>query len=62
MYGERFVARFNELVSDTDLLIAKVVRVTISGVPVVQIFKRVQPSNMLASINESLIHDDELTK
>ncbi|XP_014473418.1 PREDICTED: tudor domain-containing protein 7 isoform X2 [Dinoponera quadriceps] len=62
MYGERFVVRFNELVSDTDLLIAKVVRVTTSGVPVVQIFKRVQPSNMLASINESLIHDEELTK
>ncbi|XP_032664575.1 tudor domain-containing protein 7-like [Odontomachus brunneus] len=62
IYGEKFVTKFNELVSDTDLLIAKVVRITISGVPVVQIFKRVQPSNMLASINESLIHDLELIK
>ncbi|XP_025155538.1 tudor domain-containing protein 7 isoform X2 [Harpegnathos saltator] len=61
MYGDKLVTRFNELVSDTDLLIAKVFRV-ISGVPLVQIFKRVQPSNMLASINESLIHDEELTK
>lgn len=56
------MTRFNELVSDTDLLIAKVVRVTTSGVPVVQIFKRIQPSNMLVSINESLIHDKELIK
>lgn len=62
MYGEKFVTRFNELVSDTDLLLAKVVKVTMSGIPIVEIFKRIGPNNMLASINTSLIYDEELMR
>lgn len=62
MYNKRFVTRFRELVSDTDLLIAKVVKISTSGIPIVEIFKRVAPGNMLASINTSLIYDAELSK
>ncbi|XP_011630819.1 tudor domain-containing protein 7 [Pogonomyrmex barbatus] len=62
MYNERLVTRFRELVSDTDLLLAKVIRITSSGIPVMEIFKRVGPNNMLASINTSLIYDGELSK
>jgi len=62
MYNKKFVTRFRELVSDTDLLLAKVIRISPSGIPVVEIFKRVGPNNMLASINTSLIYDGELLK
>ncbi|XP_018318285.1 tudor domain-containing protein 7 isoform X2 [Mycetomoellerius zeteki] len=62
MYNKRFVARFQELVSDTDMLLARVIRISNSGIPVVEIFKRVGPSNMLASINTSLIYAGELSK
>lgn len=62
MYNKRFVTRFRELVSDTDLLVAKVVKISTSGIPIVEIFKRVAPGNMLASINTSLIYDGELSK
>lgn len=61
-YNKRLVARFRELVSDTDLLLARVIRISASGIPVMEIFKRVWPSNMLASINTSLIYDVELSK
>ncbi|XP_018370811.1 PREDICTED: tudor domain-containing protein 7 [Trachymyrmex cornetzi] len=62
MYNKRFVARFQELVSDTDMLVARVIRISNSGVPVVEIFKRLGPSNMLASINTSLLYAGELSK
>ncbi|KYM99296.1 PREDICTED: tudor domain-containing protein 7 isoform X2 [Cyphomyrmex costatus] len=62
MYNKRFVARFHELVADTDMLLARVIRITNSGIPIVEIFKRVGPSNMLASINTSLIYTSELSK
>ncbi|XP_011173312.2 tudor domain-containing protein 7A [Solenopsis invicta] len=56
------LTRFRELVSDTDLLLAKVIAISMSGVPVVEIFKRIRPSNMLVSINASLIYEDKLSK
>lgn len=59
---KRLVTRFRELVSDTDLLLAKVIRITASGIPMVEIFKRIGPNNMLASINTSLTYDDEQLK
>lgn len=62
MYDEKLVTRFRELVSDTDLLLAKVQKRTNSGIPIVQIFKRVGPNNMLGCINTSLIYDLELAK
>ncbi|XP_071572100.1 tudor domain-containing protein 7 [Temnothorax nylanderi] len=61
-YNKKLVTRFREIVSDMDLLLAKVIRISPSGIPVVEIFKRVAPSNMLASINSSLIYDGELSK
>ncbi|KMQ98076.1 tudor domain-containing protein 7 [Lasius niger] len=61
-YDGRLVARFRELVSDTDLLIARIIKKSPSGIPIVEIFKRIGPSNMLASINTSLIYDNELSK
>lgn len=61
MYDDKLVARFRELISDTDLLLAKVIRF-VSGVPEVEIFKRVGPNNILASINQSVILDSQLHK
>ncbi|XP_020295930.1 tudor domain-containing protein 7 isoform X2 [Pseudomyrmex gracilis] len=58
----QFVERFRELVLDEDLLLAKVVKVSATGVPIVEIFKRIGPSNMLASINTSLTLGNELSK
>ncbi|KAH0955716.1 hypothetical protein HN011_002636 [Eciton burchellii] len=57
MYDERFVTRFRELVSDTDLLLAKILKISASGIPMVQIFKRVGPNNLLGCINTSLIYE-----
>ncbi|XP_011268042.1 tudor domain-containing protein 7 [Camponotus floridanus] len=61
-YNGKLVARFCELVSDTDLLVARIIKISSSGIPIVEIFKRIGPSNMLASINTSLIYDNELLK
>lgn len=61
MYDDKLVARFRELVSDTDLLLAKTIKI-VSGIPVVEIFKRVGPNNILASINQSVILDSQLSK
>lgn len=61
-HREQFVERFCELVSDEDLLLAKVVKVSATGVPIIEIFKRVGPSNMLASINTSLTLGNELSR
>ncbi|XP_029161263.1 tudor domain-containing protein 7 [Nylanderia fulva] len=59
---ERLMARFHELVSDMDLLLARIMKRSQSGIPIVEIFKRIGPNNMLASINTSLIYDSELSK
>ncbi|XP_039303935.1 tudor domain-containing protein 7 isoform X2 [Solenopsis invicta] len=58
----RRLTRFRELVSDTDLLVAKIVKFSTTGVPVVELFKRIGPSNTLVSINASLIYEDKLSK
>ncbi|RLU18009.1 hypothetical protein DMN91_010250 [Ooceraea biroi] len=60
-HDERFVTRFRELVSDEDLLLAKIKDIS-NGVPTVQIFKRVGPNNLLGCINTSLLYDLELAK
>lgn len=62
-YNGRLVARLRELVSDTDLLLAKIIMMSPSGIPIVEIFQRIGPNNMLASINLSLTYfDSELSK
>ncbi|XP_072742893.1 tudor domain-containing protein 7 [Anoplolepis gracilipes] len=60
--NEKLVARFRELVSGTDLLLAKIMKISPTGIPIVEIFKRIGPSNMLVSINTSLTFDSELSK
>lgn len=60
--NKRLVTRFRELVSDTDLLLAKIVRISTSGIPVVEIFKRDEMANVLTSINTSLIYDGKISK
>ncbi|XP_067204061.1 tudor domain-containing protein 7-like isoform X2 [Linepithema humile] len=62
MYDDKLVARFRELVSDTDLLLTKVIRIASGGIPVVEIFKRVGPNNILASINQAVNLDSQLLK
>lgn len=61
-YNGKLVTRFRELVSDTDLLVARIIKKSPSEIPIVEIFKRIGPSNMLASINTSLIYDNELSR
>ncbi|XP_070158766.1 tudor domain-containing protein 7 [Polyergus mexicanus] len=61
-YNGSLVARFRELVSDTDLLLAHIIKISPSGIPIVEIFKRIGPNNMMASINTSLIYESELLK
>lgn len=62
MYGEQLVTKFNELVSKSDLLLAKIMKLTTSGIPIIEIFKRIGPNNILASINTSLIYEEQLTR
>lgn len=61
-YNGSLVARFRELVSDTDLLLARIIKISPSRIPIVEIFKRIGPNNMMASINTSLIYESELSK
>lgn len=61
-YNGRLVTKFCELVSDIDLLVARIIKISSSGIPIVEIFKRIGPSNMLASINTSLVYDNELNE
>lgn len=61
-YNGKLVARFRELVSDMDLFLAKIIKISPSGIPIVELFKRIGPNNMLASINTSLIYNNELSK
>jgi len=58
MYNKKFVERFRELVWDVDLLLARVIKIILSEIPVMEIFKRVEMNNILASINTSLIYGE----
>ncbi|OAD62297.1 Tudor domain-containing protein 7 [Eufriesea mexicana] len=61
MFNEKMVAKLVELAPKGEPLIVKVVSVA-SGTPVVELFKRIQPSNMLVSVNNTLALEEELTK
>lgn len=61
-YNGSLVARFRELVSDTDLLLAHIINISPSRIPIVELFKRIGPNNMMVSINTSLIYESELSK
>lgn len=61
MFNEKMVAKLVELAPKGEPLIVKVVSVA-NGTPVVELFKRIQPSNMLVSVNNTLALEEELTK
>ncbi|XP_033350171.1 tudor domain-containing protein 7-like [Bombus vosnesenskii] len=61
MFNEKMVAKLVELAPKGEPLIVKVVS-SIKGTPVVELFKRIQPSNMLVSVNNTLALEEEITK
>ncbi|XP_078039259.1 tudor domain-containing protein 7A-like [Augochlora pura] len=61
MFNEKMIAKLKELAPSGDPLLVKVVS-SKNNVPVVELFKRIQPSNMLVSINNTLALEDELTR
>ncbi|CAK9801891.1 Tudor domain-containing protein 7 [Anthophora quadrimaculata] len=61
MFNEKMVAKLKELAPKREPLLVKVVS-SEDGTPVVELFKRIQPSNMLVSINNTLAFEEELTK
>ncbi|XP_076661435.1 tudor domain-containing protein 7 tapas [Halictus rubicundus] len=61
MFNEKMVVKLTELAPHGDSLLVKVVS-SKNNVPVVELFKRIQPSNMLVSINNTLALEDELVR
>lgn len=61
MFNEKMVVKLAELAPKGEPLIVKVVS-SIKGTPVVELFKRIQPSNMLVSVNNTLALEEEITK
>lgn len=61
MFNEKMVAKLAELAPKGESLLVKVVS-SLNGIPVVELFKRIQPSNMLVSVNNTLALEEELTK
>ena len=61
MFNEAMVARLTELAPKGEPLLVKVVSPG-NEAPVVELFKRIQPSNMLVSINNTLTLEDELAR
>lgn len=61
MFNGKMVAKLTELAPKNESLLIKVVSIE-SKTPIVELFKRIQPSNMLVSINNTLALEEELTK
>ena len=61
MFNGKMVAKLAELAPKNESLLIKVVSVE-NKTPIVELFKRIQPSNMLVSINNTLALEEELTK
>ncbi|KAK1132304.1 hypothetical protein K0M31_016420 [Melipona bicolor] len=61
MFNGKMVAKLAELAPKNESLLIKVVSIE-SKTPIVELFKRIQPSNMLVSINNTLALEEELTK
>lgn len=53
MVNEKMIAKLTELAPKGEPLLVKVVSIE-NNVPVVELFRRIQPSNMLVSINNTL--------
>ncbi|XP_076172297.1 tudor domain-containing protein 7 tapas isoform X2 [Ptiloglossa arizonensis] len=61
MFDEKMVTKLAEIAPKGEPLLVKVVS-TENDIPVIELFKRIQPSNMLVSINNTLALEDELTR
>ena len=61
MFNEAMVSKLTELAPKGEPLLVKVVSPG-NNVPVVELFKRIQPSNMLVSINHTLTLEEELAR
>lgn len=61
MFNEEMVGKLTELAPKGEPLLTKVVSYG-NSTPVVELFKRIEPSNMLVSINNTLTLEEELTK
>ncbi|XP_076247225.1 tudor domain-containing protein 7 tapas isoform X2 [Calliopsis andreniformis] len=61
IFNEQMVAKLVELAPKGEPLLVKVVS-SEKGVPVVELFKRIKPSNMLVSINNTLTLEKELAR
>ncbi|XP_043287366.1 tudor domain-containing protein 7 isoform X2 [Venturia canescens] len=60
MFSSEMVTRLRELAPASQVLILKVVKPSVDGsVPVVELFKRSPPDNILGSINNTLVHEYE---
>jgi hypothetical protein len=60
-FSERMALRVRELVPFDECVLVKTVSTrTPSGIPIVEIFKRIQPDNLLVSINSTLAFDPDL--
>ncbi|XP_043254220.1 tudor domain-containing protein 7-like [Colletes gigas] len=61
MFNEKMVTKLAEIAPKGEPLLMKLVS-SKNGLQVVELFKRIQPSNMLVSINNTLALEDELMK
>lgn len=58
MFNEKMVSRLIKLAPQGEPILVKVVAHSSSGTPVVELFKRIQPDNVLASINTTLSYEE----
>ncbi|XP_017881985.1 tudor domain-containing protein 7A-like [Ceratina calcarata] len=61
MFNEKMVTKLVELAPEGEPLLLKIVTIE-DGTPVVEMFRRIQPSNMLVSLNNTLALEEELIK
>lgn len=60
MFTKDMIARLQELAPAPQLLILKVVKPSVNcSLPVVELFKKSPPDNILGSINNTLLHESE---
>ncbi|KAK2584964.1 hypothetical protein KPH14_002552 [Odynerus spinipes] len=58
MFNEKMVSRLIKLAPQSEPILVKVITHSSTGIPVVELFKRIQPDNVLASINTTLSYEE----
>lgn len=58
MCNEKMVSRLRKLVPQGEPILMRVIAHSTVGTPLVELFKRVQPDNILASINTTLVYEE----